>query len=382
MTTLEALFAHDQRTARVDDGIRRDDGSALAEVVGPRRQATPPTRVNTDTTRLVALVDAAERDASPVLSGAPGAPTKGRRRIRRIDWINVSAAVLALVVVVGTIGFAGVRAASASPATVASEALAADRAALASAERGMNAALERLNTLIADGKAQATAARTAIAGLDETVVDSAARSAAVAAADAYLASLDGVVLPPLPEPYAAASVDEESLSAVAAALDEVRERSAEVDDAVVEIRNLRTSVEQSSTGYLQALSAFASTFPARAAVEVDVNSSAEQEFRDAVTTAAASLAGAPLNEAGGQQALIAYQDAVLALREDEERALIEAEERAAIENDRGNRGESDGDSGTTPPATETPVDPTTPTDPTVPTEPVVPAPDPGEEPQP
>lgn len=367
MSTLAGLFANDERARRADVDAGGDDAvRTLDHVVGPRRQTTPPTRVNVDTTRLVALVDAAERDTSPAAFAPSAATSKGRRRPRRIDWINVSAAVLATVVVVGTVGFAGVQAAGASPAAVASQALDEDRAALASAEQGMNAALERFTTEVTTGETQAAAARSAILGLDETVVDAAARSTVVAAADSYIASLGGVVLPALPEPYTATEVDEESLTAVAAALDEVRERSAEVDDAVTEIRALRTTVEQRGTVYLQALTTFAATFTARAAIEVDENPVADQEFRDAVIAAAATLATAPLNEASGQQALTAYQDAVLALRDDDLRARIAEEEQREAENNfnnnnNGGGGEQggEGDGGTTPPA-ETPTEPVTP----------------------
>lgn len=358
MSTLAALFGTDQRVTRADlDAERTDTARGLEEVVGPRRQEAPPTRVHADTSRLVALVDAAERDSGRPVFVPAVAKGSRRRRPRRIDWINLSAAVLAGVVVVGTIGFAGVQAAGASPASVASQALEEDRAALASAEQGMNAAVERFTTEVNTGEAQAAAARGAILALDETMIDTAARTTVVAAADAYIASLQGIVLPALPEPYTATDVDEESLTEVAAALDEVRERSAAVDDAVTEIRALRTSVEQSGTVYLQALSAFASTFPARAAIEVEEYPVADQEFRDAVTAAAATLATAPLNEASGQQALTAYQDAVQALRDDDLRARIaEEERRQAQNNNNGNTGGGDqGDGGTTPPVTETPA---------------------------
>ena len=364
MRTLAGLFANDERARRADVDAGGDDAGGddavrtLDHVVGPRRQTTPPTRVNADTTRLVALVDAAERTGTTAAFSPSAASAKGRRRVRRVDWISVSAAVVAAVVVGGTAVFAGVQAAASSPAAVASQALDEDRAALASAEQGMNAALERLSADVATAETAATATRAAIVGLDETAVDPGARSTLVTAVDAHLTSLADVSLPATPEPYVATEVDEESLSAVAAALDEVRERSAEIDETVTEVRRLDAVVVENDAAYLEALRTFAATFTARAATEVEENPAADQEFRDAVTTAAAAVAAAPLNDASGQQALIAYQDAVFALRDDDLRVRLEEEQRREFENNSGG-GDQGGDEGTTPPDEGT-TDPTPP----------------------
>ncbi|PRA81992.1 hypothetical protein [Microbacterium sp. MYb66] len=365
MSTLEGLFTNDARSSRPgpEEAQGREEHD-LEQVVGARRSAAPSTRVHADTARLLALVDAAEKapGPAPLAAGEAGRATP-RRGARRIDWISVSAATLAVTVVLGTLGFAGVQMANASPAATAAQALEEDEAALASAERGMTAAVDRLSAEIASGASQSTTTRSVIQGLEESIAEPDAQAAALAAVDAYAAALAGVVLPEVPQAFAPADVDEDSLTEVAAALDEVRERSAAVDDAVIEIRALRAAVDQNATTYRQALDVFAATFAARAALEVEENSSAGQELRDAVTAAAAALTTVPLDEAAGHQALAAYQEAVLALRREGERARIEAEAQAERARNAGGRGgqgaEENVDGSTTPPDETTPTDPGT-----------------------
>lgn len=336
MTGLADLFEAEPRVAESATPSDPDAASRkLDRLVGMRREANPPVRVNIDTLGLIAMVDAAERDAAPIALSAGKASQGSRRRRsgRRVDWINVGAAAVAAVVVVATAGFAGVQAANASPAAVAVQALEEDQAALASAERGLAAGIERASTTVSDGLADAASTRESIVDIDETMLDAEARTTVLAAIDDYSEALEDIDIPALPEPHALGSVDEESLDAVASAIDEVRERSAVLDEMSAEVRELRSRADGAGTRYLQALTAFAESFPGRADAEIEANPNALQEFRDAVASAGDTVETAPLNDDAGRTALAEYEDAVRALRDDDERARIAVENAQQAERD-------------------------------------------------
>ncbi|CAH0220824.1 hypothetical protein [Microbacterium sp. Bi121] len=331
------------------------DTSKLDTLVGPRRRAEPVVHDGRDVVRLKALVNSAAVNSSPTLTSprfVKNAKARKSRGYRRIDWLNVGAAAIAIVVAVGTATFTGVQMASASPTAGAVQILTSDEAALAGAEQGVMASIERLDETIQKGITEAAALRKTLVSLQETdeqpgTADSDSLNAAIAAVDVYEKSLSEIVLPAAPKPYVRGDVDKNSLQSVGDAIDRVQESSEVVDSGAEEVRTARASVDGLGTTFTTALATFASSFAAHAQAEVENYPVAEQEFRDAVAAAAAVVGSAQLNTSAGQNALAAYRDAVIALHDDDYRARVEEE--AARDNQQNNNW--------TPPATEEPVDP-------------------------
>lgn len=328
MSPLDDLFENDRLAS---DAPRVPQTGATAQklenLLGAHRRVSRPVRAHDDTPRLVHMVETADSGRPRVVTEVPTAGTRRRRRPRvRIDRLNALSAVIAVVVVVGAVAFAGTKAASASPADIAAQALAQDENALRSAQQGLDAVVERLTSDIATGLTEAQSTRTAVLALDENMVEGEGRSAVLAATDAYEATLGAIVVPEVPEVYEHPDIDEESLVDVAAALDEVRARSAAMDDSVTAIRALRAQVEADRVIHRQALSVFAASFVALADAEVARYPEADDELQEAVILAGSAVASSPLYEQSGQQALSAYQEAVRALRDDDRRARVEAEQ--------------------------------------------------------
>lgn len=340
MSTLDDLFAGDRRTP----SAARDHGATafsakLEHLVGEPRRESPSVHGDAETLRLREMV------AAPLVAGAadggslPRASTaplrRGRGRRLRIDPVNAIAAALAVAAVVGAAGFAGIKGASASPAETAAEALREDKAALASAEQGLEAAAGRLDAQTSSENEMAAATRAALVELDGTIVDPVARDAAVAAADAYIGALRTLEPPALPQPSPPSPVDTGSLPEVAAAIDDLRARAGLVDEALTQVRLLRATAESHRSPFIQALRSFAVGFTDRAESEVRANPAAALEFRDAVTAAGVRVSTAPLHEPDGQEALIAYEEAVWALRADDRRERLEVEQAQRGQRDQG-----------------------------------------------
>lgn len=357
MTSLDTLFGSDRRShdgpASIDS-----DGSArkLSALVGEPDRVAPPAPRGSDRSRLAAMVSAAAHTAAPIVASKQGAASSKRRRargIRRTDWVNAIAAAVAGVVVLATAGFAGVEVANASPASGALRVLAADEAALENAQQGLAGSRTRLEESISTALADVALLR---AGIDTVadVDDPDAHAAVLQAADAYRAGLEGVALPEAVERYERPRLDEDSLGEVGAAIDEVREASVSVDEAVAEVRDARATVEALGATFATALQAYAATFAPLAEEEVEDNSLARQSVRDAVTVAAGSVAASLPNGAPGAALLVAYRDAVLALRDGDDRAAEEAEREATRDRQNVRRTQPNPT-----PTEQTPVDPGT-----------------------
>lgn len=276
-----------------------------------------------------------------VFSPAPSKKAKKPRGHRRIDWLNVGAAVVALVTAVGAGSFAGAQIASASPADDAVQVLITDEATLAGTEEGLISSKTRLEESIQTETADAALIRTALGTLTETdersaAADPAALAAATTAVDGYQAALAEAAIPELPAAYERGSVDEGSLSSVGEAIDIVQQKTTDVDAAAEEMRAARTAVDALKETYTAQLATFANSFTAHAAAEVEEYEVAGDEFRDAVTAAAATVVATPLNGAAGAAALTAYRNAVDALHtaDHDERVRIEEEEARERENNR------------------------------------------------
>lgn len=336
------------------------DAAKLEALVGAPRRADVPLDEGRDAVRLVAMVEAAAVHSSPTLvSGGflKSAKQNKARGYRRVDWLNVGAAAIAIVVAAGAATFTGVQMASASPAEGAVQILTTDEAALASAEQAAAASKARLEETIQAGAEDATALRTAVGVLAETeeqpaTADPAALASVIQAVDGYTAALGEVALPEIPATYERGDVDTGSLQSVGDAIDRVQEASVEVDAVAEQLRTLRASVDALTATFTTQLATFATSFAGHAQAEAEAYPVAEQEFRDAVSAAAATIAATPLNSPAGAAALTAYRDAVIALHDDDYRARVEEEE--ARNNQQNNNW--------TPPGTEEPSDPGT-TDP-------------------
>ncbi|WP_417510426.1 hypothetical protein [Microbacterium sp.] len=310
----------------------------LAQMLGGARSAAPSRDTRTDTVRLSAMVNSAVANSSPlggVFSTPSAAQKSGRakkpRGHRRLDWLNLSVGAVAAVAVAGTALFAGVQVANASPAADAVHVLTGDEAALASAETGVTASRERLQERIETAKAgvdPVLVSLNALRPLGEqiSVVDVAALDTVVASAESYRSALGEIELVEPPAPYSRRGVDEESLSSVGSAIDRVRERVAVVDATAEKLRADRSSVDALTDTYQAQLASFAARFPAAAIAEVEANEVAGEEFRSAVTAAAATVAATPLDGATGAPALTAYRNAVIALRDEDVRVRILEEE--------------------------------------------------------
>lgn len=354
------------------------DPTKLEALIGAPRRADEPLDEGRDAVRLVAMVEAAAVNSSPTLvSGGFLKNTKQKkvRGYRRIDWLNAGAAAVAIVVAAGAATFTGVQMASASPTQGAVQILTTDEAALTGAEQAAVASKARLEETLQTAGADAATLRSALGGLTETeeqpaTADSAALATVTQAVDGYTAALGEVVIPEVPAAYDRGKVDTGSLQSVGDAIDRVQEASVAVDAVAEQLRTARANVDALAATLTTQLATFATSFAGHAQAELEEYPVAEQEFRDAVTAAAAAIAATPLNTQAGATALIAYRDAVIALHDDDYRARVEEE--AERQSQQQNSWQS-------PPATEEPTDPGT-TDPgtTNPPPVVDPAPGPDE----
>ncbi|WP_206476947.1 hypothetical protein [Microbacterium sp. KRD172] len=323
----------------VGDSPRTDP--LLEALVGRPRQESRPHSEGADAVRLVNLVDSAVVNSSPsviFVSSQKSKRPKKHRGHRRIDWVNTIVGAVAVVVVAATAVFTGVQVASADPASDAVEVLAADEASLAGAENSLAVSTARLEESIATGLEDSAIVRAALGELAATAeraetADPAALAAAVQAVDVYRTGLEQTVVPPAPAPYERGNIDEDSLTSVADAINKVQEASTAVDEASDALRTYRTSVDALNTAYTGQLAAFAGSLTAYATAQNDAYPVAGQEFRDAVTTAATTVAATPLNGASATSALKTFRDAVLALREEDLRVrVLEEQEREQSQN--------------------------------------------------
>lgn len=329
----------------------------LEALVGAPRRADASLDEGRDAVRLVAMVEAAAVNSPPTLASGgflKNAKQKKVRGYRRIDWLNVGAAAVAIVAAAGAATFTGVQVASASPTQGAVQILTTEEAALSGAEQAALASKARLEDTIQTAAADTAALRAAVSVLAETeeqpaTADSAALAKVTQSIDGYTASLGEIVVPETPVEYERGKVDTGSLQSVGDAINRVQEASVEVDAVAEQLRATRVNVDALTAALAKQLATFATSFAGHAQAEIDEYPVAEQEFRDAVMAAAATIAATPLNTPAGVAALTAYRGAVIAMHDDDYRARVEEEE--ARNNQQNNNW--------TPPATEEPSDPGT-----------------------
>lgn len=333
------------RATAPDDAQLGEDPRLSAMLGGPREQASARDS-GTDTIRLSTIVDAAAVGGAPsgiaaVAADDDGGKAKKARGHRRIDWINVVTASVAVVATVSAVVFAGVQIANASPADDAMQVLTTEESTLAGAENSLKTSKSRLEEKIQTADADTALVRTAMSAMAATAdqpatADVAALNTVIQAVDGYRTALAEIVLPDLPYSYVRPILDEESLESVGQNLDRVQVRSAEVDAIAQEMRKARTSLDDLTGAYRAQLAAFAATLPQHAVVELEANTVAGDEFRTAVTTAAATVAAAQLDTAAGASTLTAYRGAVLALRAEDLRVRTEQEAQRIAEEEQNN----------------------------------------------
>ncbi|WP_334148976.1 hypothetical protein [Microbacterium sp.] len=356
--------------------LREADAAAniggLDSLVGRKRTTRVADGAGHDLPRLVAMVDAAAADRAPM--PVVPSPSSTRRPQRRIDWLSVLTGAAAVVAVAVASTFTAVQIANASPAGDAAALLQSDAESLLSAELALAAARLRVEGQVQTGLATAQAFQGTLATLapaedEDPFFDSATVDAGNATAAQYIAALQAVALPEdLPE-WTEPTVDEQSLSSVATAIDEVQARAGLVDEQNSELRSVRQDIESAAAGFTTGVDAFRAGVGASAQRELDDAPDARQVLRDAVTLAATTAGAADLTTEAGVATLVAYRDAVRALREGQTLADEEAERQRDANANRNSSNRTQ---------TQTPTDPGS--DTTPPTEPTTPPVDPGTDP--
>ena len=371
--------------------LRETDAAAMAGgldgLLGRRRPSRASDGVGHDLPRLVAMVDEAAANRAPMPSVT--APSSVRRSRRRIDWLSTVIGGAAVITVAVASTFTAVQIANASPTGDAVVLLKSDQDALASAERGLAASRTRVDEQIQSGIVTAQGFQASLTAFtpdeeEEPFVDAGLIDAANASAAQYIATLEAIVVPADLPDWTAPTVDDESLTSVAAAIDEVQARTVLIDDMNSELRTTRQSVENAATGFTAGIDAFRAGLIAATPSVLEQSPDAQQELRDAVTLASTTVGAADLTTSAGAAALLGYRDAIRALRdgqvraEDEIAAERERERERENANNTNNQNSNDGDQNpdqndpgtgdpvppvTDPPVTDPPVDPTNPTDP-------------------
>ena len=336
MATLDDLFPGGRNLR--DTPVVHDDHHTvrrLDAMFGDRRADLEVTHRASGRRALVSLVDQAAGGVAPTTGATAGASEGGSRSRRRIDVLSAAVAGLAVVAVVTTAIVGGVQAATASPADDALQVLTADEKTIESAESALASARTKVEEDIAAGDARAEALRKALPGVStapdpvdippgETeapedagridIIDPAVLATLTAAIETYRKDLAAIELPPLPAEYDPADVDhDDSLDAVAAAIDAAQLRLSEIDGATAAVREVRASVQERNDAFVAQLATFRATFAAAAQTAIDDNPDATQERKDAVTAAATAVADADLRTDAGIAALQAYRDAEFAL---------------------------------------------------------------------
>lgn len=351
--SLSDLFGDPER--RPADG--RDEDAEFGGGVAELFQ-----RIDEDRARALEAAEAAEAaQADPASDHVPHhasdrAPDPGpdvRRRPGRCTVLAAAGVVGLGLAVAGVIAVTGQQVPDAGDAKVL-DALAAAEETLAERERMLEGARERLTEAQAAGVADAGRAEAMLASL-AGFSDEAARTTALAAVATYREGLQGLVLSDVPaaddrnegEPGA------EALDAIGARLEIADDLLAEAAAAESELLTLGAALTAAQSGFLATIPAFADAL----AVE---NPRADEQFRAAVTAAAASVA----SPGGGDPAVQAYIAAIAALRADEARAVEEARQRQERVPDPGPQ--PDPEPQPEPPPAPTPPPPVPTTEPTEP----------------
>lgn len=365
MSTLDDLFPDGRRQTETHTAaaVEQQTVRRLDQLLGDRRADIDRTHRASARPALVAMVDGAVADARPLGTVPSSSRPDSRRPRRRFDLLNVSVAALAVLALAAAGLIGGVQAATASPATDALRVLAADEKTIESATAGLESARGRLVDSVAEADAAAAALRPALESVrsapdpadippGETeapadagtipIADPKALDAALAALDAYRTDLSAFDPPAMPKEYTRGTVDTDSLSEVAAAIDDAQLQLAEIDRVSADVRDTRTALDARVAAFASDLKKFTGGFPAVARAAIDKNPDAAQDLKNAVGAAAEGVSAGNLLSEQGRQSVQAYRDAVIALasaqvyadRLREEREREEAERERERERER------------------------------------------------
>ncbi len=387
MTTLQTLFPDGPRMRAVDGFDAAFTEHRLAATIGAPRSARRRV-VTTNVPQLVAMVDAAARDASPTVGAPTGMrPKSVRRRRKGRDWLSIVAAFFAVVAMATAGALVAVRAANASPAADALRVLGSYEAEIVNMEESLRTIPVSIEEERQTALDEAAALRVALEGVREVpnpraesasvaatvpVIDGAQLDAMIAELDAFAAALGEVVTPELPEPYVRGALDESSLDAVAEAINAAQATLTEMDGVAASLRaerrDLRGLIEDAGA----VMADFAVGFASFAATANEANPDAADEVAEAMTAAGAAVSTSRLAGDAGVSALAQYRDAFSALIADQLRVELEREEaaRQQREAERNRQNQNNGNEGGQQPGPSDPG-PGGPTDPgpTDPTDP-------------
>lgn len=305
----------------------------LQAIVGGAVSSDDKADLDTQTGRVRAIVGRAwTADAVPASDAeapngvrAPGTAKQRRSRGRRTmaQWLNGAVAIIAVAAVVAVVSAVVVQNASSTEVTQAAASLRTQEAELRNRTTTLQTSLALYDDAAAEAQAAADAAETALLDL-EGKSDEAARAAALEAVAVFRESLQGREAPSAPAAYERTpSAPAEDLVTVAAQIDAVRAASDEVERAIDEARAARAQLGVDEKDLVAAVTAFGATLPLTAAEIVAENGEAGEQFRTAVTNAAAAVTAAQQRGTVAAAEMTAYSAAVDALRAENERVLAE-----------------------------------------------------------
>ena len=334
MSTLDDLFPDGRRHTETNTAVEQQTVRQLDQLLGDRRADLDRTHRASARPALVAMVDGALADARPLGTVPATSRPDTRRPRRRFDLLNVFVAALAVVALAAAGLIGGVQAATASPATDALRVLAADEKTIESATAGLESTRGRLIESVAEADAAAAALRPALESVRSapdpadippgeteapadagtiSIADPKALDALLAALDAYRIDLSALESPAMPKEYTRGTVDTDSLSDVAAAIDDAQLQLAQIDRVSADVRDARTALDARIAAFESELKKFTAGFPAVARGVIDENPDAAQDLKDAVSVAAEAISAGNLLSQQGPQALQTYRGAVIAL---------------------------------------------------------------------
>lgn len=299
----------------------------------------------------------------------------GRRKAGAVNYLSIVVAAVAVVALVGTASFAVIQRATANPADEAMVSLGEREAELRNDTNVLQTAADLFATTRTDAQALADSSAVVLAGLQGRV--DAAPLAAAETARVNLAASASTTLPVEVPQYSRPSIDEKSLPAVAAAIDDVRLAREALPALLTRVRDARASVVAAVDAFRGELRAVGAAIDASATKEIDANDAAADSFRTAVADAATRVRVAQQAGGDGLSDMPSFAVAVDALRAENTRILaLRAAEEDEADARSPQRTVDPPSSGGQQPSDPQPSDPPS-TEPTTP-----PAPEPQPEPSP
>ncbi len=277
-------------------------------------------------TRPVAVVAApavpspgvAPQSAAPAAVDAPlpdarhRSPLDALRRLPKGRLIAIASAALTVVLVVVAFAVVINRIEAVGQREKALEALAKAEESLSTAHFTAQQAHERVTTALAASLENATQAETAL-GILPGYVDATALLTAADATQAYRAGLAALEPEPLPTPSPVQAADM-STDDITASIRALRTQTNDAEKAAESLAAALVQVGELDAAFLQSMAVLGAAFPVAAEAALEEEPDADQELRDAVTTAAAAIPAAQAAGGVGIAEMLAYPPTVDALR--------------------------------------------------------------------